>query len=84
MCPLCNSEYAERLGTLGAIAWFRCRHCGIDYNVPAGSVATLCDCCGIECDAADAWTDGVWTFCGSLYGNGCDQTEPALVTEGSC
>jgi hypothetical protein len=42
--------------------------------------STLCDCCGIECDAVDAWTDGTWSFCGSLYGNGCDQTEPAKIT----
>lgn len=30
-CPMC-SGYGVPLGTLGAINWFRCRHCGWDFG----------------------------------------------------
>ncbi len=33
----------------------------------------LCDNCGIEVNANDAYTDGNVVFCGSVYGNECDK-----------
>jgi|TARA_Y100000034_G_scaffold73461_1_gene88416 hypothetical protein len=42
----------------------------------------VCDACGVTINAADGWTDGFFAFCGSVYGNGCDQTEPAKIEEG--
>ncbi len=34
-CPACGSLYATLLGILGRLAHLRCRHCGIDYSIPA-------------------------------------------------
>ena len=31
-CPECDSE-AEYLGTLGCLRWYRCRGCGIEFNI---------------------------------------------------
>ena len=31
-CPECGGE-GFSLGCLGFLAWFRCRHCGMDYSV---------------------------------------------------
>lgn len=31
-CPACGGEGTE-LGSLGALTWFRCRACGIDFNL---------------------------------------------------
>lgn len=30
-CPMCGG-HAEVLGTLGAMEWYRCRNCGVNFN----------------------------------------------------
>lgn len=35
-CPACGHENDTALGTLGRLRWYRCRACGVDYNVDAG------------------------------------------------
>lgn len=35
ICPHCISAVVTLLGTLGSLHWFRCRDCGVDFNVPA-------------------------------------------------
>jgi hypothetical protein len=33
-CPACNcSNKGNAMGGLGKLIWFRCPHCGVDYNV---------------------------------------------------
>lgn len=34
-CPMCPG-YGVPLGTLGAVEWFRCRDCGIDFRRDPG------------------------------------------------
>jgi hypothetical protein len=36
-CPLC-SGFGYLLGVLGRLAWFRCRACGIEFNLPAEDI----------------------------------------------
>lgn len=36
-CPACDS-WAEHLGTLGCLAWFRCHACGLDHSVTPGAL----------------------------------------------
>ena len=36
-CSLCDGP-AYLLGILGRLAWFRCRHCGTDFNVNANTI----------------------------------------------
>ena len=33
-CLACGGEL-QPIGTLGSLAWFRCRACGIDVSAPA-------------------------------------------------
>ena len=35
MCPFCDSDSQVLLGVLGALAWFRCAHCGADHYISA-------------------------------------------------
>jgi hypothetical protein len=35
-CPVCPSGEGVLLGTLGPLAWFRCRDCGIEFNPGKG------------------------------------------------
>lgn len=30
MCPACNGQRLELLGTLGSLSWWRCRDCGTE------------------------------------------------------
>lgn len=32
-CPACGGDSPGLLGTLGMLMWFRCCHCGMDFNV---------------------------------------------------
>ena len=38
-CPACNSD-GFPLGTLGRLTWYRCRHCGMEFN-RQNTLATL-------------------------------------------
>ena len=40
-CPLCDSEYANVLGTLGKLTWLRCVCCGIEYSILASELETM-------------------------------------------
>lgn len=33
VCPVCTGEGATLLGPMGNLTWFRCRHCGADFNL---------------------------------------------------
>lgn len=33
-CPACGGENNGGMGALGKLFWIRCRHCGMDYNIP--------------------------------------------------
>lgn len=35
ICPACGSGNSIHMGVLGARWWFRCRDCGIDFNIPS-------------------------------------------------
>lgn len=35
-CPTCNGE-SVKVGNLGNLVWFRCRYCGMTFNVPINS-----------------------------------------------
>ena len=64
-CPACGSQDSICLGTLGARWWFRCRDCGIDFNLPAreptvrqcpncgewvpDTEETVCPVCNVDC-----------------------------------
>lgn len=40
-CPLCGAEQAGvSLGTLGGRQWYRCRDCGIDFNIRVDEAVT--------------------------------------------
>lgn len=32
-CPACNSPKIEQMGMLGNLLWFRCRGCGLEFNM---------------------------------------------------
>ncbi len=32
-CPACNSTKIEQMGVLGNLIWFRCRGCGLEFNM---------------------------------------------------
>lgn len=32
-CPACNGTGPQTLGTLGSVAWMRCRDCGWDFKL---------------------------------------------------
>jgi transposase-like protein len=42
-CPACNADMPVLLGILGPLAHLRCRHCGVDYSVPADMIASAED-----------------------------------------
>ena len=37
-CPACNCEHFIHLGTLGSIAYLRCRNCGIDIQTDVSAL----------------------------------------------
>jgi transposase-like protein len=32
-CPACNGTTIEQMGMLGNLLWFRCRSCGLEFNM---------------------------------------------------
>lgn len=35
-CPICDSTYANFMGRLGALYYFRCRYCGMEFSMVDG------------------------------------------------
>ena len=55
MCPLCNSESAERLGILGNKVWYRCQGCGIKF-----SESLVCEDCRADHPREREALDTLW------------------------
>jgi transcription elongation factor Elf1 len=43
-CPACTHPVAVLLGTLGALAWVRCRACGLTYATEEMPTTTCAGC----------------------------------------